>query len=167
MSGSILIRPICKKDNSAIAQIIREVFDEYHLPKTGTVYNDPATDHLFELFQHPKAACFVAEYDNKLVGSAGIYPTKGLPNGYCEFSKFYISKNGRGRGIGKLLINTCINSAIKFGYKKLYIESFDNLDIALNMYKKMGFKNLSKPLGLSGHTACTVWQEYSLDSEKL
>ena len=40
----ITIRPIEKKDNLKLAQIIRAVFVEHDAPRVGTVYADASTD---------------------------------------------------------------------------------------------------------------------------
>jgi putative acetyltransferase len=50
-----------------------------------------------------------------------------------------------------------IKSAIELGYSELYIESLSQFDRAVKMYKKLGFKNLEKPLGKSVHTSCNIW----------
>ena len=156
------IRRIKRSDNKILAKIIRNVFEEFDLPLKGTVYSDPTTDHLFELFSTEGAACFVVEFNNEILGCAGIYPTKNLPKGCCEFSKFYLSPNARSRGFGKNLLQLCIEEAKKFGYKMVYIESFHELSTALEMYKKFGFETLEHPLGKSGHDACSIWQVFNI-----
>jgi hypothetical protein len=42
------IRKIEKKDNAAVARLIRAVFDELNIPKIGTAYEDPYLDLMFE-----------------------------------------------------------------------------------------------------------------------
>jgi hypothetical protein len=37
-----------KRDNAAVAQLIRAVFDELNIPKVGTAYADPYLDLMFE-----------------------------------------------------------------------------------------------------------------------
>lgn len=161
----IKIRPIIKSDNGWLSKIVRSVFEEFNLPKTGTVYSDPTTDDLYGLFQVQGAICFVAGSNNEIVGSGGIFPTKGLPKGFCEFSKFYICPKARGKGIGKLIILECIGAAKELGYHSIYLESFPELNDALGMYKNLGFKLLTEPLGCSGHYACTVWMVYQIKQE--
>jgi putative acetyltransferase len=46
----IYIRPIRKADNVVIAAIIRKILIEFGANKPGTVYFDPTTDNLFQLF---------------------------------------------------------------------------------------------------------------------
>ncbi|HEY5507893.1 MAG TPA: GNAT family N-acetyltransferase [Paludibacter sp.] len=153
----VIIRQIQSTDNVPLAELIRSVFREFNIDKPGTVYDDPTTDTLFELFQTEKSAYWVAEQDGQLLGGCGIYPTEGLPLGCPELVKFYLSADARGEGIGKLLIQVGINTARSLGYKKLYLESFPELQRAVGMYSGLGFSLLNEPMGNSGHHACTIW----------
>jgi len=154
---SIQIRAIEPKDNTVIAELIRVIFREYKIDKPGTVYTDPTTDALYELFEKEGAVYWLAEEDGVILGGCGIYPTDGLPDGCVELVKFYVSADARGKGIGKLLMQKSIESAQHFGYNEVYLESFPELNTAIGMYEKTGFKNLTGPLGNSGHFACNVW----------
>ena len=58
---NINIRPIRPADNPELAKIVRNTLVEFGAANPGTVYFDPTTDSLFELFQTPKAVYFVAE----------------------------------------------------------------------------------------------------------
>jgi len=153
----IIIRQIQEKDNVLLAKLIRKVFREFKIDRSGTVYDDPTTDNLFELFQTEKSAYWVAEENGKLLGGCGIFPTQQLPVDCAELVKFYLSSESRGKGIGKLLMQVNINTAINHNYKQLYLESFPELQRAVGMYSSLGFKILNEPLGNSGHHACTIW----------
>jgi putative acetyltransferase len=121
------------------------------------VYYDETTDHLYEVFKTENSIYFVAEFENEIVGGAGIYPTANLPSSTCELVKFYLSAKTRGKGIGKILMEKCITAAKELGYKKIYLETMPELTIAIPMYEKMGFTYLQGPQGSSGHTGCDVW----------
>ena len=153
----VILRQIQEKDNVPLAELIRKVFREFSIDKPGTVYTDPTTDTLFELFETEKSSYWVAEENGKLLGGCGIFPTNGLPNGCAELVKFYLSADSRGEGIGKLLMQVSINTARSLGYKQLYLESFPELQRAVGMYSSLGFNLLDQPLGNSGHHACTIW----------
>ncbi len=159
----MIIRKIAVEDNYAVAKMIREVFDEFNAPKQGTVYADAATDNLFDLFKKPKSVFWVLEIDNKIEGCCGIYPTNGLDAEYAELVKLYLSKNARGKGFGKLMLQKSIQSAKQFGYKYLYLESLQQFSNAVNMYEKQGFKKINYPLGNSGHCSCNIWMLKELD----
>lgn len=163
MKKKINIREIEPRDNAVIAQIIRLALEEYGEAQEGTVYTDPETDHLFEVFQETtRGKYFIAEYNNEIIGGSGIYPTNNLPNGYAELVKIYLKKEYRGRGFGKILIEESMNYAIIQGYSHLYLESFPSLKEAIKLYEKIGFKTISKRLGNSGHFACNVWMTKKL-----
>jgi putative acetyltransferase len=159
------IRPVEKKDNLQLAGIIREVFEEHDAPREGTVYSDPTTDNLCELFLKPKSILWVAVSNNEPVGCCGIYPSEGLPADCAELVKFYLSANARGKGIGKELMQKCIRSAIDFGYRQLYLESLPHFEKAIGIYEKEGFVRLNKPLGASEHKTCSIWMLKELVQE--
>jgi putative acetyltransferase len=155
---AILFRKIQIEDNAQLARIIRASLEEFDVPKQGTVYSDPTTDQLFELFNTTPGSCyFVAEEDGEIIGGCGVYPTAGLPQGYAELVKLYLTAATRGKGIGKLLMEHCYEAAIQLGYTHLYLETFPQLAKAVSMYEKGGFKALDHALGNSGHFACTIW----------
>lgn len=157
MNEHITIRKVKLEDNLPLAEMIREVFEEYNAPKIGTVYSDPTTYNLFQLFKENKSVLWVAEFDDKIIGCCEIYPTEGLHKDTAELVKFYLPTLARGRGIGRKLMEQSISSAIEFGYKKLYLESLPEFAKAVVMYKKHGFQLLKQPLGNSGHTSCNIW----------
>jgi len=151
------IRTIEQRDNSALAKIIRDIFIEYDAPKVGTVYDDPNTDKLYEVFQHPKSTYYLAEENGEVLGGCGLYPTEGLPEGCAELVKFYLSPAARGKGLGKMLMEKSIAAAPGLGYRQIYLETFDQLATAVGMYEKAGFRKLDTPMGNSGHYNTTLW----------
>lgn len=154
----VVIRQIELTDNVAIASIIRNSLEEFGANKIGTVYFDESTDHLFELFSSiEKSIYFIALVNDTIVGGAGIYPTTNLPSDTCELVKMYLSKEVRGKGLGKLMIDTCIDAAKNFGYKNMYLETMPELKKAVRVYETFGFNYLNAPLGNSGHCGCDIW----------
>ena len=158
----VKLRTIQKDDNTQLAQIIRDTLTEFKANKPGTVYFDKTTDELFELFQHPRSVYYVALIDDDIVGGGGIYPSEGLPNGTCELVKMYLLPEARGIGLGKRIIEECLDFAKQNGYSQVYIESMPELENALKVYEKFGFKYLSAPLGNTGHHGCEKWMIRSL-----
>jgi putative acetyltransferase len=157
MDSTVFIREIKKEDNPHLAQLIRDVFDEHGAPHHGTVYSDLATDDLNALFSKSRSVLFVAEIDNRIYGCCGIYPTDGLDNDTAELVKFYLNPAYRSKGIGRALMEKCIEEAKSLGYKRLYIESMPQFAKAVKMYEKQGFRRISYPLGNSGHISCDIW----------
>ena len=154
---AISIRLIEQADNTALAMIIRNALTEFNADKPGTVYFDDSTDHLYELFQQQQGVYHVAVFNELVVGGAGIIHTTGLAADTCELVKLYLSPEVRGKGIGKALMERCIDAAKKAGYKKVYLETMPELIAAIPMYEQFGFTYLTGPLGNSGHTGCDIW----------
>ena len=155
--SEIQIRSIQASDNPDLAMIIRNTLTEFGAANPGTVFFDPTTDALFELFQTPKAAYFVAESNGKILGGGGIYPTEGLPEGTCELVKMYLLPEARGIGLGRTLIEKCLETAREKGFQQVYLETLDELHLALKIYAKFGFEYLPAPLGDTKHFGCGLW----------
>ena len=151
------IRLITPKDNVALAAVIRAALTEFGANKPGTVYFDPTTDQLFQLFETPGSIYYVAEKDNQILGGCGIFPTAGLPDKTCELVKLYLAPNARGTGLGKALILKAMAWAKEAGYEQVYLESMPELSNAVTMYEKLGYNRLPKALGNSGHDGCSIW----------
>ncbi len=151
------IRAIKNEDDSEIAAVIRSVLKEHGVNKPGTVYTDPATDHISDLLQEPRAAYWVVEIDGRIVGGCGIYPTKDLPEGCVELVKLYVLPEARGKGIATTLLNKSITKAREFGYTQIYLESMPELTTAVGLYENVGFRLINERLGESGHFACMIW----------
>jgi putative acetyltransferase len=151
------IRPIEPGDNEALAKVIRAALAEFGANKPGTVYFDPTTDALYELFKTPRSYYYVAIEDNQVVGGCGIFPTDNLPDGTCELVKLYVAKEARGSGLGKELMEKSMSWAKSSGYTQVYLESMPELAKAVSIYEKVGFHSLDGPLGNSGHCGCDIW----------
>jgi putative acetyltransferase len=158
MDSTFIIRPIAPGDAAALARAVRETLAEFGAAKPGTAYYDEATDHLPELFsQTPRSAYFVAELNGEVLGGGGIFPTENLPADTVELVKLYLLPAARGRGVGKALINYCLEAARANGYARLYLETTEELTQAIPLYEKLGFTYLPAALGNSGHFGCQIW----------
>jgi putative acetyltransferase len=153
---SMLIRLIEKNDNVEIAAVIRKVLEEHGVDRPGTVYTDPTTDQLFELFQTEGACYYVAKDNDVIIGGCGIYPTEGLPDGCAELVKLYVLQDYRGIGLGKSLMKHAIDFAQEH-YSQLYLETMPELSNAVALYEELGFKSLPDRMGNSGHFSCHIW----------
>ena len=150
------LRSICREDNEALVRIIRDTLIEFNANQPGSAFDDKATDDLHCLFQTIGSIYYVAEFENKIVGGAGLYPTNGLPADTCELVRMYLIPETRGSGVGKTLMDKCLGEAKKSGYKKIYLETKLQLSRAIKFYKQYGFEYLQRPMGNSGHYGCEI-----------
>lgn len=159
------IRKIKKEDNEAVAQLIRDVFDELNIPKVGTAYEDPYLDFMFEEYNKPRSIYFVVETEGRIIGGAGIAPLINEAESYCELQKMYFLPETRGLGIGSQIMEICLESAREFDFEKCYLETMPFMHDAQKLYKKTGFEYICSPMGSTGHTSCPIWMLYTLNPE--
>ena len=148
--NSITIRPITAQDDQAIAEIVRQNLRAYHLDIPGTAYFDPELDCLSEYYsaQPDRRRYFIAEQeDGTVVGGVGIAEFSGFED-CAELQKLYLADEAKGKGFGKQLIRTAEQYAKAAGYRLLYLETHTNLETAIGLYEKLGFRRIEKPVAV-------------------
>lgn len=78
-----------------------------------------------------------------------IVETRGVPVGCCaiiardddtfEVAKMAVTKEHQGKGLGRLLLQSCIDRARYLGRRRLYLETNSRLEAAVALYRKLGF----------------------------
>ena len=153
----MILRAVKKKDNPKLARLLRAVLIEMGVPKTGTAYEDPELDAMYEAYQQPKSSYFVIEVMGEIIGGAGIAPLQKGPSSVCELQKMYFGPKARGRGWGAQMMAHCLDFAKQHGFLQCYIETMPNMRAAQKLYNKTGFQYLEGPMGDTGHCNCSVW----------
>ena len=82
---------------------------------------------------------WMAEADGRLVGSAGLMKEH---EGVYELVKMAVTSDYRGKGISRLLIEKCLDKAREIGAKKLILFSNHQLETAIGLYEKYGFRHV-------------------------
>ena len=105
------LRPIEPGDDPRIASIIRTVMPEFGAVGEGFSIMDPEVDAMHEAYAGEDAAYFVALVDGEVVGGAGVGPLVGGPPDVCELKKMYLLPDARGLGLGRRLLERCLDAA--------------------------------------------------------
>ena len=151
------IRPIEPKDDTKIAVVIRSVLVEMGVPKVGTAYEDASLDAMYNTYDKQGCKYFVVVNEDEVLGGGGIAPLEGGDKDICELQKMYFLDEVRGKGLGKQVIEKCIDFAEKSGYKKIYLETMPYMEAARKLYRRLGFVSLERPMGDTGHYSCQEW----------
>lgn len=113
-----------------------EWLDKYHLTES----------HDLEVLDDPRGtvidrggAIYLAISENRIIGTAAIIKE---PGDEFELAKMAVDPAFQGRGISKLLIEKCIDQARKSGARKLFLYSNSQLQKALQLYTRYGFKQV-------------------------
>ncbi|WP_293906420.1 GNAT family N-acetyltransferase [Phenylobacterium sp.] len=83
---------------------------------------------------------FMALKDGVAVGCAALLK---MPDGGYEVAKMTVSEDLRGSGLGRLLMQRCIDAGVELGATRLYLETNSSLAPALGLYRAMGFRDLA------------------------
>ncbi|MEZ4938456.1 MAG: GNAT family N-acetyltransferase [Crocinitomicaceae bacterium] len=151
--SSIEIRQIQKSDDPKIKEIILKSLEEYGANREGFAAKDPELESLSNFYYQIGGIYFIAIEKGEVIGGAGIAPLKG-DTYVWELQKMYIRQSARGKGVGKKLIELCIQNAKTRNLSYLYIETLDSMKEANSMYQKYGFKKIDSPIGNTGHFGC-------------
>jgi putative acetyltransferase len=82
---------------------------------------------------------FMALEDGRAVGCAALI---AMPDGGYEVAKMTVSEELRGAGLGKQLMQACIEAGRALGAPRLYLETNASLAPAIGLYRAMGFRRL-------------------------
>ena len=90
----------------------------------------------------------------------GCVALMAMADGGFEVVKMTISETARGTGLGRLLMEACIDKAAELNAPRLYLETNSSLAPALSLYRSVGFVQL--PPADTPYARCDVWMERKL-----
>ncbi len=154
MKGNIRIVAFAPR-HAAAWKSLNEAWIARHFaiePKDRAVLDDPMGEILDK-----GGRIFIAECAGETVGCCAL---QAMEDGGFELAKMTVDERMRGAGIGRLLIQACIDAAGEAGAHRLYLETNAKLTPALTLYRSMGFMDL--PRQPTPYARCNVWMELRL-----
>ena len=151
------IRPIQPEDIDQTAHIIREVMTDHGASGAGFSIHDAEVDDMYTAYQAELSAYFVIERDGIVYGGAGIAQLLGGDADTCELKKMYFLPEARGKGLAIAIADRCLDAARSFGYQHCYLETITEMSAANRFYQRYGFRTLERPMGATGHSACSAF----------
>ena len=104
-------------------------------PKDREVLNDPQGKIIAK-----GGRVFMAMQDGEAVGCVALLK---MADGGYEVAKMTVSETLRGSGLGRRLMERCIEAGIEDGVPRLYLETNSKLAPALGLYRATGFRDLA------------------------
>ena len=102
--------------------------------------------HDLEILNHPREIVldnggflFLLKEDDTIIGTAGIFK---INDAEYELIKMSVAPEYRGKKFGDMLLEKCIDKAKEINASKLILFSNSNLQTAIRLYEKFGFKHL-------------------------
>jgi putative acetyltransferase len=160
--GEFSMRTITRRDDAAVARLIRTVMPEFGANGPGFAILDPEVDAMSTAYRGPRAHYWVITRGGRVVGGGGYAPLQGGDRGVCELRKMYFLPEARGLGLGEALLDRILDHAKRAGFASCYLETLGAMAQARRLYEKKGFSKLNAPRGSTGHFGCNAWYEMPL-----
>jgi putative acetyltransferase len=119
--------------------IVRELFLEYATSLGFSLCFQDFDKELAGLpseYAPPDGCLFLALDDTNAIGCVAL---RKLDEGICEMKRLYVKPSGRGKGLGKKLVDAVIKEALKIGYTKMRLDTIPKMKEAITLYRSIGF----------------------------
>ena len=100
---------------------------------------------------------YFAQYNDEIVGTSSLLK---VDVGHYELAKMAVTEKYKGLGIGKILIEHCINEAKLLNAQKLSLYSNTKLTPAIHLYEKYGFIEVPLPTDIHYERADIMMEKY-------
>jgi putative acetyltransferase len=152
----LILRPIRRADDAAVAAIIRDVMTEFRCTSEGFAIHDPEVQAMTATYSAPEARYFVVEREGTVLGGGGFGRLAGSKpaEAICELRKMYFRPAARGIGAGAALLDLLLAEMRECGYRRCYLETTSWMEAAQKLYQQKGFKPAAGPMGCTGHHGC-------------
>ena len=141
----IKYREMTESDNEAVAKLVRDNLKQFGLDLPGTVYFDDLLDRLSDFYGNKERRYFVIENETgKVIGGIGFAKFEPMKD-TAELQKLYLDDSAKGFRLGYDMIEFIENKMREAGYEQSYLETHDNLQAAIHLYEKSGYKEIERP----------------------
>ena len=140
MTDAVSIRPGEPTDAGAIAAIYSEGIED----RVATFETTPrGPEDVLGWTGEGAAPLLVAEADGRVLGwaRAGDYSDRCVYDGVREYA-VYVTRDARGRGIGRVLLEALIEASEQRGYHKLLSRIFPENAASLGLARTCGFAEI-------------------------
>ncbi len=98
--------------------------------------------NLAVLHKRPRGGILLAKVNGK---ASGCVMWNEASRGVAEFHRMFVSVDGRGKGLGRKLLNSMFTQMAADGYKHVFFSSAIFLTHARTMYREAGFVDMAHP----------------------
>src|SRR5437763_5360314 len=93
-----------------------------------------------EAYAEPDGRLLLARDNDELAGCVALRP---FSDRTCEMKRLFVREKFRGKGIGRLLIETIIRNAKEIGYERMLLDTLPpRMNDAIALYRSIGFKEI-------------------------
>jgi ribosomal protein S18 acetylase RimI-like enzyme len=90
-------------------------------------------------YNTPTGSLILAYHDDTAIGCVGI---RHLENHVAELKRMFVLPDFRKLKIGQRLLEEALNAADRLGYKKIRLDTLEDMQAALKLYRQNGFYDI-------------------------
>ncbi|MBL7156811.1 MAG: GNAT family N-acetyltransferase [Candidatus Omnitrophica bacterium] len=139
------VREYDAQDSLEVKNFILSILEKEY-PFDRSAYKDTDINDVSGTYSGKGNAFFVIEKGNKIVGTVGVKKETGEN---VLIRRLFVDENHRKKGLGTMLLVRAIEFCRSKGYKQAIFRATDRMLGAMNLCKKMGFKE-KEDLEVSG-----------------
>jgi ribosomal protein S18 acetylase RimI-like enzyme len=146
ISSQVQIRDAREDERAAIADLTWSAYKEYATVMTPTAWRGLEAALVNALAMDGPVDRIVAVQDGKLIGSVMLYPpavdsygNQAAQSGLPELRLLAVSSEARNQGIGRALVEACVERSRLQGAKELGLHTSISMQAAMRLYEQMGF----------------------------
>lgn len=136
------LRPATNADRDDVETLIFTILRTYGLEPSPDSTDADLADIEGNYPRNAGIFDVVEARDGTVVGTVAVHRTS---DSLCELRKMYLAEELRGHGWGKRLLDHAIEKAKTLGYKSMWLETADSLEVAHRLYKQNGFEAWEAP----------------------
>lgn len=87
-------------------------------------------------YSPPRGRLFLAQVDNEVAGCVSL---RELDDSTCEMKRLFVRPPFRVAGIGRTLVEHCLQAAREIGYRRMVLDTLPNMVSAHRLYESLGF----------------------------
>ena len=153
MTAGFAIRRALPEDHAAVA---RELAD--YLSYIGDALDAEGLDHDIAHWQEEYdgrtgVLLVVADPAGKVVGTAAV---RLLEPGVGEIKRMWLRPAWQGRGLGRRLMDACLDEARRLGCRALRLDTQAKLEAAVRLYRAYGFSEVAR---YNDNHRADIWME--------
>lgn len=156
MTAGFTIRRALPEDHAAVAHELAD-----YLSFIGDALDADGLDHDIAHWQEAYdgrtgVLLLVADPAGEVVGTAAV---RLLEPGLGELKRMWLRPSRQGRGLGRRLMDACLDEARRLGCRALRLDTQAKLEAAVHLYRAYGFSEI--PRYNDNHRA-DIWMEQAL-----
>ena len=141
-AAALLIRDARPEEYAEVLAVTRAAYEQY-APAMPADRWEWYLQNMAETITQPPAAGaperIVAEADGRILGSVLLFPAGSAEGDEPHVRLLAVPPAGRGRGVGRALMDDCLRRARAAGAATLTLHTTTLMGVAKAMYERMGF----------------------------